>query len=153
MSTEATVTRIDRDRVKELAEREAKRLEESTQGSKRMFERAHEVMPLGVPSSYHARDPWPIYIERGEGAQVWDVDGRQLWDFHNGFGSMVMGHAHPAIVKAVSDRVASGRTSPRRPRTASSLPRNSRAASGCPSGASRTRARRRQWTPSESLGG
>ncbi len=101
-------TQIDSERVRELTDREGKRLEDATQGSKRMYERAHKVMPLGVPSSYHAREPWPIYIERGEGAVVWDVDGRQLWDFHNGFGSMVMGHAHPAIVKAVSDRVRLG---------------------------------------------
>ena len=108
MSTEVAPAQIDKERVNELTAREAKRLEEATQGSKRMFERAHKVMPLGVPSSYHARDPWPIYVERGEGARVWDADGRQLWDFHNGFGSMVMGHAHPAIVKAVSERVRLG---------------------------------------------
>ena len=99
---------IDPGKVRELTEREAKRLEEATQGSKRMYERAHEVLPLGVPSSYHARDPWPIYLERGEGARVWDADGRELWDFHNGFGSMVMGHAHPAVVKAISERARLG---------------------------------------------
>jgi len=101
-------TQIDPGRIKELTEREAKRLEEATQESKRLYERGHEVMPLGVPSSYHARDPWPIYVERGEGAVVWDADGRQLWDFHNGFGSMVMGHAHPAIVNAISERARLG---------------------------------------------
>ena len=108
MSSELTATQVDPGRVKELTEREAKRLEEATQGSRRMYERGHAVMPLGVPSSYHAREPWPIYVERGEGALVWDADGRQLWDFHNGFGSMVMGHAHPAIVKAISERVRLG---------------------------------------------
>jgi glutamate-1-semialdehyde 2,1-aminomutase len=108
MSTELATTQIEPGRVKELTDREGTRLEEATQGSKRMFERAHAVMPLGVPSSYHAREPWPIYIERGDGAVVWDVDGRRMWDFHNGFGSMVMGHAHPAIVKAVSERVRLG---------------------------------------------
>jgi glutamate-1-semialdehyde 2,1-aminomutase len=99
---------IDSGRIRELTEREAKRLEEATQESRHMYTRAHEVMPLGVPSSYHARDPWPIYLERGEGARVWDVDGRELWDFHNGFGSMVMGHAHPAVVKAISERAGLG---------------------------------------------
>ena len=108
MSTELATTQIDPGRVKELIDREGTRLEEATQGSKRMFERAHAVMPLGVPSSYHAREPWPIYLERGEGAVVWDVDGRRLWDFHNGFGSMVMGHAHPAIVKALAERARLG---------------------------------------------
>ena len=39
---------------------------------------------------------------------MWDVDGNELWDFHNGFGSMVQGHAHPAIGKAVSERYGSG---------------------------------------------
>jgi glutamate-1-semialdehyde 2,1-aminomutase len=104
----SATAQIDPGRIKELTEREAKRLEEATQGSKRMYERAHEVLPLGVPSSYHARDPWPIYLERGEGARVWDADGRELWDFHNGFGSMVMGHAHPAVVKAISERARLG---------------------------------------------
>jgi glutamate-1-semialdehyde 2,1-aminomutase len=39
---------------------------------------------------------------------VYDVDGHRMWDFHNGFGSMVQGHAHPAIVEAVRERVALG---------------------------------------------
>jgi glutamate-1-semialdehyde 2,1-aminomutase len=39
---------------------------------------------------------------------VWDVDGNELWDFHNGFGSMVQGHAHPAIGKAINERYPSG---------------------------------------------
>ena len=107
MSTEVHA-QIDSERVRELTEREGDRLEAATQESKRMFERAHKVMPLGVPSSYHAREPWPIYLERGQGARVWDVDGRELWDYHNGFGSMVMGHAHPAIVEAISERARLG---------------------------------------------
>jgi glutamate-1-semialdehyde 2,1-aminomutase len=35
---------------------------------------------------------------------VWDVDGNELWDFHNGFGSMIQGHAHPAIGRAIKER-------------------------------------------------
>jgi len=108
MSTEVAATQIDRERVKELTERESKRLDAQTQGSKRMFERARKVLPGGVPSSYQERDPWPLYLARGEGAAVWDVDGRRLWDFHNGFGAMPQGHAHPAIVKAVEERVRLG---------------------------------------------
>jgi glutamate-1-semialdehyde 2,1-aminomutase len=108
MSTDVAAAQIDRERVRELIGREGKRLDEQTQGSKRMFERAHKVLPGGVPSSYQVREPWPIYLERGEGAVVWDVDGRRLWDFHNGFGAMPQGHAHPAIVKAVEERVRLG---------------------------------------------
>jgi glutamate-1-semialdehyde 2,1-aminomutase len=108
MTLDAAVTPIDHERVRELTERESKRLDELTQGSKRLFERAQKVLPGGVPSSYQVREPWPIYIERGEGASVWDADGRHLWDFHNGFGAMPQGHAHPAIVKAVEERVRLG---------------------------------------------
>jgi glutamate-1-semialdehyde 2,1-aminomutase len=108
VSAASATARIDRGRIRELTERESKRLDEQTQGSKRLFERARGVLPGGVPSSYQAREPWPIYLERGEGASVWDVDGRHLWDFHNGFGSMPQGHAHPAIVRAVEERVRLG---------------------------------------------
>ena len=45
---------------------------------------------------------------RGAGAKVWDVDGNELLDFHNGFGSMVQGHAHPAIGKAIAERYPQG---------------------------------------------
>ena len=54
------------------------------------------------------RDPWPIYLSHGLGSRVWDVDGNEMIDFHNGFGSMVQGHAHPAIVRAVQARVELG---------------------------------------------
>src|SRR4249919_2256831 len=106
MATTPTV--IDRSRIAELTEREAARLDERTQGSKRMYARAREVLTGGVASSYQVRAPWPIYLERGEGPRVWDVDGNEMWDFHNGFGSMVQGHAHPAIGKAITDRYALG---------------------------------------------
>ncbi len=103
-----TTAQIDRRRVNALIEREALRLDESTQGSLRMFERARRSLSGGVSSSYQARDPWPIYLVDGEGPVVYDVDGNRMWDFHNGFGSMVQGHAHPAIVRAVSERVSRG---------------------------------------------
>jgi glutamate-1-semialdehyde 2,1-aminomutase len=99
---------IDRRRISQLAEREAKRLDERTQGSKRMFERARRSLVGGVASSYQARAPWPIYLERGQGPLVWDVDGNEMLDFHNGFGSMVQGHAHTAITKAVQERIELG---------------------------------------------
>ena len=107
MATTANI-QIDRDRIAELAAREEKQLNAETQGSGRLFERARKVLSSGVASSYQLRDPWPIYLERGQGAYVWDVDGNKMIDFHNGFGSMVQGHAHPAITKAVTDRIELG---------------------------------------------
>src|SRR4051812_1132262 len=99
---------IDRRRIKELIEREEKALNDATRKSEEMYRRADAVLSGGVASSYQLRDPWPIYLERGEGPRVWDVDGNELYDFHNGFGSMVQGHAHPAIGRAVTERYARG---------------------------------------------
>ena len=108
MATEATVVEIDRERIRELTEREERRLNDRTGGSSAMYERARKTLSGGVASSYQVRAPWPIYLERGQGAKVWDVDGNELLDFHNGFGSMVQGHAHPAIEKAVGERYRLG---------------------------------------------
>ena len=47
-------------------------------------------------------------MDRGEGAYVWDIDQNRYVDYHNGYGVMVMGHAHPKIVEAVRRRVALG---------------------------------------------
>ena len=151
MSTEVAPAQIDRERVKELTARESKRLDEATQGSKRMFERArqraHGRRPLLVSGARALAD----LPRAGRGRSVWDVDGRRLWDFHNGFGSMPQGHAHPAIVEGGREaRSGSARTSPRPPRTASSSRRSSHGASACRGGASTTRAPRRRWTRSAS---
>ena len=99
---------LDRRRVRALIEREAAALDERTQGSAAMYRRARQALSGGVASSYQARDPWPIYLTSGEGAVVHDVDGNRMWDFHNGFGSMVQGHANPAIVAAVRRRAELG---------------------------------------------
>jgi glutamate-1-semialdehyde 2,1-aminomutase len=99
---------IDRARIRELIEREEKALNERTRKSEQMYQRAQNVLTGGVASSYQLRDPWPIYLERGKGPKVWDVDGNEMYDFHNGFGSMVQGHAHPAIGKAIQDRYDEG---------------------------------------------
>jgi glutamate-1-semialdehyde 2,1-aminomutase len=99
---------LDRGRIQELIEREEQRLNDRTGGSGEMFRRANQVLSAGVASSYQLRDPWPIYLERGVGPKVWDVDGNEMWDFHNGFGAMVQGHAHPAIGDAISERYGHG---------------------------------------------
>ena len=84
------------------------RLRDRTTKSKALFERAVKHLPLGVGSSFQAGDPYPVYLERGEGPRVWDVDGNEYLDFHGGFGVNVVGHGHPKIVEAVEKAVRSG---------------------------------------------
>jgi len=99
---------MDRRRIRELSGREAGRFADRTRGSEALFRRASGALAGGVSSSFHSHEPWPVYIARGEGARVWDVDGNEYVDFHNGFSAMVQGHANPAVVEAVSERVALG---------------------------------------------
>ena len=108
MAVSPSHTQIDRARIGELAAREEARLNERTQASKATFERATKTLSGGVASSYQLREPWPIYMERGVGPKVWDVDGNEMWDFHNGFGSMVQGHANQAIGAAMQARYGQG---------------------------------------------
>jgi glutamate-1-semialdehyde 2,1-aminomutase len=106
-ATPDTIT-IDRERIARLTQRETDRLNAATKGSGAMFERAKQHLASGVASSYQVREPWPIYLSHGAGPRVWDVDGNEMYDFHNGFGSMVQGHAHPAIGHAIRERYELG---------------------------------------------
>ena len=95
-------------RAEEIAAVEMPRLLERTPASKALFERAVRTMPGGVASSFQLGDPYPVYLARGVGAEVWDVDGNGYYDFHNGFGSMAVGHAHPVVADAVIDAARNG---------------------------------------------
>ncbi|MCE3265456.1 MAG: Glutamate-semialdehyde -aminomutase 2 [Solirubrobacterales bacterium] len=95
---------IDRKRINKLTEQQMARFREHTPASAEYFDRARKVMPGGVPSSFQLNDPWPVYIDRGKGALVWDVDGEEYVDFHNGFGVMCIGHANPVVGEAVKAR-------------------------------------------------
>jgi glutamate-1-semialdehyde 2,1-aminomutase len=108
MTTPASTATIDRERVAALTEREQAKLAERTPESKGRHERGLKVMPGGVPSSFQENDPWPVYLDRGQGARVWDVDGHEYVDFHNGFGVMCIGHANPTVGAAVKARVDQG---------------------------------------------
>src|SRR4051812_35521154 len=107
-ATAPSPSSIDRDRVIALTERERAVYRERTARSGEYFTRASGVMPGGVPSQFQKNDPWPVYIERGAGAKVWDVDGNEYLDFHNGFGVMCVGHANPVIAQAVKARMDEG---------------------------------------------
>ena len=95
-------------RAVNLFQSELARLVDATPRSKALFERACKTMPLGVASSFQAADPYPIYLASGDGAEVVDVDGRRYIDYHNGFGSMAVGHAHPAVAAAIERAAHSG---------------------------------------------
>ena len=106
----ATTTKreVPTSRVAELIAGEEEKFRKARPRSLKLWTEAREVMPRGVPSSFQDAAPQPIFMERGKGSRVWDVDGNEYVDFHNGFGVMVVGHAHPKIVDAVTRQMALG---------------------------------------------
>lgn len=79
-----------------------------TRASRRLHERARRVMPGGDTRTSAYWAPYPIFIERGEGCRIWDADGNEYVDFVNNYTSLVLGHAHPAVLEAVTRELRRG---------------------------------------------
>ncbi len=103
-----TTRQVPTSRVAELTAGEEEKFRRARPRSKELWIEARQVMPRGVPSSFQDASPQPVFMEKGKGSRVWDVDGNEYVDFHNGFGVMVVGHAHPKIVEAVGRQIALG---------------------------------------------
>src|SRR3954447_4553934 len=105
----ASTDRLERvDALDALIDREEVVLRSRTGRSRQLHAMASAHLPGGVASSWQDAPPCPIFLDRGMGSRVWDVDGTEYVDLHAGFGVMVVGHAHPAVVAAVRERVGSG---------------------------------------------
>ena len=74
--------------------------------SRRLAERARNIFPDGVTHDNRHMEPFPIYIDRAQGAYKWDVDGHRLIDYWTGHGALLLGHSHPAVVEAVQEQAA-----------------------------------------------
>ena len=96
------------ERAKKITARELQTYAERTAGSQKANQRARRVMPLGVPSSFQAYDPYPIVVRRSEGAFMEDVDGNRYVDFDMGFGALFTGHGNPAVLSAVRAQLDNG---------------------------------------------
>ncbi len=79
-----------------------------TSRSARLFDQAQDVLAGGVSRNTLLRSPHPIYAERAGGCRVVDVDGVERVDFANNMAALIHGHAHPAIVAAVSAQLERG---------------------------------------------
>lgn len=79
--------------------------------SKELFEKAKRWMPGGVSSpvrAFKAVGEHPIFVDRAEGPYLYGADGKRYVDYVGSWGPMILGHADPAVVKAVQDAAARG---------------------------------------------
>jgi glutamate-1-semialdehyde 2,1-aminomutase len=85
-------------------------MRDSRERSGAAFAAAERVLPGGVDSpvrAFKSVGGGPVFIERGQGAHLWDIDGNEYVDYVCSWGPLILGHAHPAVVEAV--REAAGR--------------------------------------------
>lgn len=73
------------------------------------FQRAEKVIPYGVNSNfrYWGKDD-TLVLKGGEGAYVWDTDDKKYIDYRLGFGPVILGHAHPAVIERVQEALSHG---------------------------------------------
>src|SRR5262245_44115678 len=79
-----------------------------TPGSAALYAEAARVLPGGLTHDSRTLRPYPLYAARAAGPRKWDVDGNEYVDYFGGHGALLLGHAHPAVVAAVSEQVALG---------------------------------------------
>ena len=79
--------------------------------SHELFRNAQRVIPGGVNSpvrAFRGVGGEPVFFKRGEGAYLFDEDSQRYIDYVGSWGPMILGHAHPAVIKAVQDTAAAG---------------------------------------------
>jgi glutamate-1-semialdehyde 2,1-aminomutase len=81
------------------------------ENSTRLFQQAQALLPGGVDSpvrAFRAVGGQPLFIERGEGPYLYDVDGNRFIDYVLSWGPLILGHAHPEVVEALKSAVERG---------------------------------------------
>ncbi|MDW8021970.1 MAG: aspartate aminotransferase family protein, partial [Nitrososphaerota archaeon] len=79
-----------------------------TPRSRELHERARRVYPQEVTYAIRYLDPYPVYISRGMGPIVWDVDGNSYVDYWMGHGAHFLGHRHPEVMEAIRGQLEYG---------------------------------------------
>ena len=83
----------------------------SDERSKEAFSQAKRLIPGGVNSpvrAFRSVGLTPIYVERGDGCRVYDIDGNQYIDYVGSWGPLIVGHAHPEVVEAIKRTAEKG---------------------------------------------
>ena len=73
-----------------------------------MYRRALETMPGGTDSNFRAWGDDTIYVDRGKGGTVWDIDGNEYIDLRMGYGPVILGHGDERVDDYVNERMRKG---------------------------------------------
>lgn len=82
-----------------------------TTTNQQLFERSRQYIPGGVNSpvrAFKSVGGTPVFFQRGQGAYFWDVEGKSYIDYVGSWGPLILGHAHPDVVKVVQETASRG---------------------------------------------
>lgn len=79
-----------------------------TLSSENLYDRARGSLAGGVSHQSRYVAPFPKYVERAQGSRKWEVDGKEFIDYAMGSASLLLGHAHPDVVKALTEQTSRG---------------------------------------------
>jgi len=100
---------VDRQgRIAQLIEEQERIFVERQPRSGEFETRAIESLAGGATSSWMIARPQTVWLTHGNGSKIYDVDGNEYVDLHGGYGVGLIGHNHPAFVRAISERVTLG---------------------------------------------
>lgn len=78
--------------------------------SEKLFSESKKYLPGGVDSPIRSFEPYPIFIENGNGSNLWDVDGNKYIDYCLGYGPLILGHSDSKVMEDVYNQLKSGTT-------------------------------------------
>ena len=81
--------------------------------NQKLFQRSQEFIPGGVNSpvrAFKSVGGTPVFFKQGKGAYVWDADNKSYIDYVGSWGPLILGHAHPEVIKAVQNKIKDGLT-------------------------------------------
>jgi glutamate-1-semialdehyde 2,1-aminomutase len=99
---------VTADRLEEVIAEQERLFMERQPRSAAMAARAQSSLAGGVTSSWQITAPQPVWLSHGRGSKIYDLDGNEYVDLHGGYGAGLAGHAHPAIVAALSEQAGRG---------------------------------------------
>ncbi|HIE58571.1 MAG TPA: aspartate aminotransferase family protein [Candidatus Caldiarchaeum subterraneum] len=79
-----------------------------TRGSAELYGKAVNLTPYGVHSNWRIFEPYPLFMKRGRGSRIWDVDGNEYIDYNMAFGALGIGHSHPVLVEEMKRVIEDG---------------------------------------------
>jgi len=94
--------------IREEMERQVAAWAAKTGKSREAWERARRNVPGGVSGNFRLMNPYPMFAARAKGSRLFDLDGNEYIDFMLNMGSQLVGHAHPAVLRAINEQAERG---------------------------------------------